>query len=278
MTLLDAGSQALPLAGRRVVVLGAAGEVGEGLVHNLMSFGADVIAVSRSAERLAALQRVLDTIRGDPAPAGSVAMHLGDVGHEAGALQLRDDLLAKDGSFDAVVASLGGWRQGPTLTNTTLTSWSETLDQSLTAHFLAARSLLPVIADRVGASYTLINGGAALRAVPGAGAMCVSAAGQRMLAEALATEHRDRAVRVNALLLDAYVRTRSRPTMRGGTISADDVGTYAAYLVSTAAKDVDGEIVVLDHPRGVLGLPTPFGRTAISDTRSTGRADRSTLT
>lgn len=244
----------LPLTGRRIVVLGAAGEVGEGLVRQLARHGAHVVAVSRSAERLAALHEALrDT------SSGSITTHVGDVGHEESAMRLRDGLLARDEPFDAVVASLGGWRQGPPLTNTPLAAWHETLDQSLTAHFLAARALLPVIADREGASYTLINGGAALRAVPGAGAMCVSAAGQRMLAEALAVEHRERAVRVNALLLASFVRTRSRPTTPGETISADDVGTYAAYLASDAAREVHGATVVFEHPRALEGLPAPFG-------------------
>lgn len=250
-------SATLPLSGRTIVVLGAAGEVGEGIVHQMARHGADVIAVSRSADRLLQLQHVLASVA---APfAGSVATHVGDVGHEDAAMTLREGLLARHGSFDAVVASLGGWRQGPAVTDTPLSVWRETLDQSLTAHFLGARALLPVLANRDGASYTMINGGAALRAVPGAGAMCVSAAAQRMLAEALATEHHTRAVRINALLLNAVVRTRSRSVAPPGTISADDVGTYASYLASGVARDVRGTTIVLQHPDEVRQLPAPFG-------------------
>ncbi|HYW30917.1 MAG TPA: SDR family oxidoreductase [Gemmatimonas sp.] len=261
MSTPPAAARQLPLAERTVVVLGAAGDVGEGLVRQLARLGAHVIGVSRSAERLERLQRALDESRTHEQD-GSVTTVVGDVGHEDAAMALRDRLLTDHGAFDAVVASLGGWRQGPAVTDTPLAVWKEVLDQSLTAHFLAARALLPVIADRAGASYTMVNGGAALRAVPGAGAMCVSAAAQRMLAESLAAEHGGRAVRVNALLLNALVLTRTRPSAPMDTISADDVGIHAAYLASHAASHIDGATVVLDHPRVVRALPMPFGESA----------------
>jgi len=258
MNTPDATLVTLPLSGRTVVVLGAAGDVGEGLVRQLSRLGAHVIGVSRSPERLERLQRTHDDLRA-AGHVGSLTAMVGDVGHEDAAMALRDRLLSDQRTFDAVVASLGGWRQGALVTETPLAVWREVFDQSLTAHFLAARALLPVIADRVGASYTMVNGGASLRAVPGAGAMCVSAAAQRMLAESLAVEHRGRPVRINALLLDAPVLTRSRPRAPMETISADDVGAYVAYLASHAANQIDGTTIVLDHPRVVRALPFPFG-------------------
>ncbi len=260
-----------PLSERRVVVLGAAGEVGEGLVRRLRAFGAYVVAVSRAPARLARLQDAPPP-GGDRRRPGALATQLGDVGHEDGAMRLRDDLLARHGPLDAVVASLGGWRQGAGVTDTPLDAWRETLDQSLTAHFLAARALLPVIADRPGASYTLINGGAALHPVPGAGAMCVSAAGQLMLAHVLAAEYGGRAVRVNALVLGTPVRTRSRPVGPEAWITADDAGTHAAYLTSDAAAAVRGATVVLDDPHAGRDLPPPFGSRGVAAARPAGAA------
>jgi NAD(P)-dependent dehydrogenase (short-subunit alcohol dehydrogenase family) len=258
-----------PLAGRRVVVLGAAGEVGEGVVRRLRAFGAHVIAVSRAADRLARLERAAMLETGGHGP-GTLATQVGDVGREDGAMRLRETMAARHGPLDAVIASLGGWRQGPAVTDTPWDAWREALDQSLTAHVLAVRALLPVLADRAGASYTLINGGAALHPVPGAGAMCVSAAGQLMLAHVLAAEHRGRAVRVNTLVLSTPVRTRSRPVGREEWISADDAGTHAAYLASDAAAAVRGATVVLDHPNATRDLPPPFGSSGGAEARPGG--------
>jgi NAD(P)-dependent dehydrogenase (short-subunit alcohol dehydrogenase family) len=235
-------------------------------VRRLHAFGADVVAVSRARERLARLEQSITEQGGRPH--GTVTTQVGDVGHEPGAARLLRDLLADGRPFDAVVASIGGWRQGPGVTETPVETWREVLDQSLTPHFLAARALLPALADRAGATYTFVNGGGALHPVPGAGAICVSAAAQLMLAAVLASEYEGRAVRVNALVLGTPVRTRSRPAGPDGWISADEAGSYAAYLASDRARAVRGATVRLDHPRALDTLPTPFGRRPVNDATS----------
>lgn len=47
-----------------------------------------------------------------------------------------------------------------------------------TAHFVVAKTFLPDLAGRPGASYTFIDGGAGLMPIPGSGPISVSAAGE----------------------------------------------------------------------------------------------------
>jgi hypothetical protein len=66
-----------------------------------------------------------------------------------------------------------------------------------------------------------------------------------MLMRVLAAEHRDRAVRINTLLLATLVHTRSRPDGPPGSISADDAGAHAVRLLDGDAR---GETVIVPAP------------------------------
>lgn len=127
------------------------------------------------------------------------------------------------------------------------------MDNSLTAHFIAARTFLPTIAKTPGSSYTLINGGAAMHPVPGAGPVSVSAAAQLMLGNALATEHQDQPVRINNLLLATPVKTRSRGQTPPDWISADDAGRYCVAL---ALGDTNGETIIFNNSDQIPSVGT----------------------
>jgi NAD(P)-dependent dehydrogenase (short-subunit alcohol dehydrogenase family) len=241
------------LEGRHVVVLGAAGEVGEGIVRRLLAHAARVTAVSRSAERLDALRTRLAS----GATPERLALLAADIDSSARNARTRE-ALASLGTVDGVVASLGGWRQGAPVVDTPPERWHEAIEQSLTAHYHAARLFLPLLAARSDASYVLVNGGGALQPVPGAGAMCVSAAAQLMLKDVLALEHRRSNVRINTLLLATPVRTRSRPAGMPGWLTAADAGEWASYLVS-ARSPHRGETIVVGDEQQSSRLPAPFG-------------------
>ncbi|HYW50442.1 MAG TPA: SDR family NAD(P)-dependent oxidoreductase [Gemmatimonadaceae bacterium] len=246
----------LPLQGRHLLVLGAAGEIGESLVAECMAMGAVVTAMSRSAERLETLRgRLVSDARLSARVDESFKPLVAALDTEADSDALRESASAASRPIDGVIASLGGWRQGAAVTATSLDGWREVLDQSLTAHFLAARALLPVLADRAGASYCFVNGGAALSPAPGAGPMCVSAAGQLMLMRALAVEHARAAVRVNALVLSTPVLSRSRPTGPASWLTAGGVGQYAARLASEEGASVRGHVIPLNSVRDLEWLP-----------------------
>lgn len=227
----------MTLHGKTVLIPGGAGEVGEGLVRAFLNEGATVIVPSRSREKLDALRESLS----EP---NSLITKTADVGTANGAALLRDWIADEVGPLDAVVASLGGWWQGRPLTDVSLDIWHEVLDMGLTTHFTVARTFIPVLTGRSGASYTFINGAAGLNPIPGAGPLSVSAAGQIMLKDVMAAENDT--VRINTLVLATPVRTRSRPDGEDGWLTADDAGAYAVYLASDAARDMHGESIVFE--------------------------------
>lgn len=237
----------MDLEGRTVLVAGGTGEVGEGIVRALLQRQARVVVPSRATERLQQLRERLDagpelvTISGDP-------------GATDGATDLARRAEEVAGPLDAVVVAIGRWTSGPPLIEVDDATWRRVLDGGVGAHFVTARTLLPLIADRPGASYTLINGSGATDPVPGSGPANVSAAGQLMLGRVLARELRERPVRINTLLVDTPVATRSRERVKPEWLTADEVGRYVAWLISEAAGDVDGQVITFgsreDLPAG----------------------------
>jgi hypothetical protein len=114
----------------------------------------------------------------------------------------------------------------------------------LTTHFNVAKTFIPELAGRPGASYTFINGAAGLSPIPGAGPLSISSAGQFMLKDVMAAENET--VRINTLVLATPVRTRSRPDGEETWLTADDAGAYAVYLASDAATDKHGDTIVFE--------------------------------
>ncbi len=219
-----------------VLVAGGAGEVGEGITRQFLHAGAIVVVPSRSPEKLDALQFRLGGLAEQ-----LVVLH-GDIGTPGGAAAICDLLVDEVGPLHHVVASLGRWWQGSPLTTVPLDLWQRLLDASLTAHFITARTFLPLLADSRG-SYTLINGAGALQPVSLAGPVSISAAAQLMLGQVLAAENRDAGVRVNSLVLATSIATRSRRAPRPEWLTADDVGAYCVHL---AGSEREGEMVVLE--------------------------------
>ncbi len=237
------------LDGQRILVAGGAGEVGAGIVRQLLAVGAQVIVPSRSEQRLTELRSLLD-------PNTHARLHtwVADLGTLEGALAFRAQLERELGQPQHVVASLGGWWQGQPLVDVRLDLWQRLLDNSLTAHFITAKVFLPPLADTAGSSYTLINGGGALNPVPTAGPISISAAGQLMLQRVLAAEHHHQPVRINALVLATPVITRSRPDGPASWLSADDAGRYCVYLASAAASSVRGQTIIFAKAAELPGV------------------------
>lgn len=228
------------LDGKNALVIGGAGEVGEGIVRQFLNAGATVVVPSRSQYRLEELKQNLK---------GCDQTHLITVqagcGTEAGAMDLYDFIVDELSYLDIVVASIGGWWQGEPLLDVSLRLWNQLLENSLTAHFVAAKTFLPLLAEGNGGHYIMLNGGAALKIIPNAGPISISAAAQLTLKDVFVEEMRDTKVTINTLLINTPIVTRSRNIPKPHWLTADEVGLYTAYLVSDALETIHGETIIL---------------------------------
>ncbi len=225
------------LADKIALIAGGAGQVGEGIVREFLREGATVVVPSRSKDKLALLPQ-----------SPNLRTIVSDISSVAGAESVRNRILDEFGRLDCVVASIGSWWQGPGLIDVPLNDWKQIIDDRLTSHFIAASTFLPVLHRAHGASYTMLNGGAAEAPVPHSGPVSIMAAAQLMMKDVLVVEQRDNSVRINTLLIQAYVITRDHPDGDRNQLSADHVGAYCAYLASEEAASIHGQTIRLRSP------------------------------
>ncbi len=138
-----------------VVIAGATGVVGSGATKKYLSEGSTVVAVSRSASKLAALKAQLG--------APQLLTAVGDFTSEADAQATHAAVKAALGgrAIDHVLAAIGFVTVDQAATRTSLASFRGALDGGLFNTFLAAKVFLPELKDRVGSSFTMVSGGLA---------------------------------------------------------------------------------------------------------------------
>lgn len=241
---------------RTVLVAGAAGGVGEGIVRALLADGElRVVATSRDPGRLALLEQRVGGAAGNGAggQAGRLVSIAGDAGDPAGAAAIAARVRAEFGPLAVAIASLGaGWWEGPPLLETEPAAWDTVMREMLTTHFVFARTFVPELLRAPGGLYLGIGGGAAFHPMPGASIVSVAAAAQLMLTRALATELRGAEVRIAELAVNGPIHTRESAGFADPAwITADDVGGVVAELVREGRTTwprtrTEGPVVVMD--------------------------------
>lgn len=212
-------------AGRRFLVAGGTGDLGSAIVSVLLSRGVQVFVPARSAAKGERLRR---EVLGE-----QLVIVEGDIGTVQGAVNVADQLKAH-GPLDGVVASLGGWWQGPPLLEVDPVDWDAIIAGNLTTHFAAARAFTPLLGE--GGAYVQILGAAAEYPVPGSGLVSVTAAGVAMMGKVIAAEQAAPGVHFRQIMIASIVATRSRDVIDPAWVTAEEVGRIVADVMNDPAR------------------------------------------
>lgn len=185
------------------VVPGGTGGVGEGIVRALLKNGYTVVVPTRTTSKAEQLQAYVADLG-----SGRLLTYPGSVSTEESATELKRYLHEEFKQIDLVVASLGGWHQGYPVHEYPFTAWNRILNDNLTAHFLAIKSLVPLLNPEAG-FYFHINGFSAEETYPLAGPLAMAAAAQKSLILTLSKELEHTNIRVHELILGP-IKTRDR--------------------------------------------------------------------
>lgn len=224
------------LSGRRVLIPGGTGAVGEGVVRRYLAAGAEVVVPSRSSAKAEEFRRML----GD---AATDRLHL--VVHDYTTFSGAKDLVAQMrgdlGGVDDVVAPIGGWWAGKRLWEIDEADWQAAFVGLATAHVAVLRAVLPVLSPQ--GAYTVIIGDSATWPVPGSGLVSMEQAVLLMM-QRVAVAELGGEKRVFAFVLGP-VSTRLG---HGGQVTADQVGDVA---VAVSASTLPGREIPLHGPAEV---------------------------
>ncbi|MGL4630457.1 MAG: SDR family oxidoreductase [Leadbetterella sp.] len=224
------------LTGKVAVVLGGTGGVGEGIVRAFLQADATVVVPSRSDAKLNDLATYLSDIT-----TGKLVTFSGSVNTEESALSLSNYLHQNYKSIDIVVASIGGWKQGFPVYSYPMKDWLEILNNGLTAHFLAIKTLIPMLHPETG-HYFHINGFGSEEVVPMAGPVTMTAAAQKSLILTLATEVNRTGIRVYELILGP-MKTRDRLSRSHGQPDWYYPEEIGQYIVKQAHEPTQHDVI-----------------------------------
>ena len=185
-----------------VLVLGAGGTVGFGVVGALLEAGSPVLALGRDGMRMQALA---EHFADEPA---LELMTSDGISTDAAAANLVTQLRMRRRPLRAVFASLASPLESGRLLDRPAEFLGEKLQLDLIPHLAAARHLIPLLAEHDGtANYILMGGPHAERGWAGYGHASITSAALRMLANVLHEEAHALGVRVQMLAVSQPVCT-----------------------------------------------------------------------
>lgn len=215
-----------------VVVLGASGTVGSGVVGALLEAGSPVLAIGRDGPRMSALAKhYADEPALEVLTTGCI---VSDEDAAALAARLRD----RQRPLRAVFASLASPLESGRLLDKPADFLRRKLEFDLVPHLAAARYLIPLLGEQEGtAHYVLIGGPHAERGWAGYGHASIAAAALRMLANVLHEEAHALGVRVQMLSVDKPLTTPdNQRNACADWPSALAVGRHAVSLLTRNEK------------------------------------------
>ena len=232
------------MAERTVLVIGATGDVGQGIVRAVLGRRWTAIAAGRSMDRLA------ETFAGQP---GSDRLHLcaGSLESEESTAALWEAASTAAGSVDTVVVSVNAPQRVVPLAELPAPELADLLGANLVTHFNAAKVLRP----RLPASglYLGIGGGMADLVIPGNVHASIVQAGLRMMYRGFAREQKDGAALRELMIVSMVNGQKKRAVARPEWVTDDDIGAHVCAII--AAPDLFPGPILQLRSRDQAGQP-----------------------
>jgi NAD(P)-dependent dehydrogenase (short-subunit alcohol dehydrogenase family) len=246
------------LAGRRILITGAAKGIGLASVARFLAEGASLAALDRDETALAAMRSCFDgakirILKADVADPAAVAAAIADGAHALGGL---------DGVVNAAGLDLVADIEAMALTD-----WNRLLAVNLTGPMLVMQAAFPHLRAAAGGTIVNVSSGAGLSPLKHRTAYCASKAGLQMASKALAMEAAEFGIRVNVVCpgavetglfrsgIDAsadphaaYETVRARYALQR-IAAPEEIAAAILWLTSGESSYVTGTAIAVDGGR-----------------------------
>ncbi|OLD16424.1 MAG: short-chain dehydrogenase [Acidobacteriales bacterium 13_1_40CM_3_55_5] len=225
-------------SGKSVIVAGGTGGLGGAVSLAFRGEGAKVAVTYRS-------QKEFDALRSAAGPnSSSLEGHRVEVTDEAVVRVLIDEVLAKHGSLDALVNSVGGYAGGVNLWETDPKLFDQMFALNMRSGYVLARATVPVMLKQGHGAIVNIASKAAVDHAAGAAAYAASKAGAVAMMDSLAAELKGTGVRVNSILPSIIDTEINRKVMPKADFAKwpkpEDIARVILFLCSDQAKLIHG--------------------------------------
>lgn len=177
---------------KRALITGASSGIGKETALALASSGIEVALVSRSVEKLAAVE---NTVVKAGVKAKSYVVDLANLSQVQEKMR---QIVLDFGNIDILVNN-AGMGYTATLSETPLSDWQQVIDLNLTSVFECIKGILPSMREQNRGTIINVASIAGKQAFANWGAYSVSKAGVIALSQALAQEERANGIRVTAI-------------------------------------------------------------------------------
>ena len=236
------------------IITGSSRGIGRAIAEAMASLGAAVVVSSRKTE---GCEPVAEAIRSNGGKAAAIACN---VSRKAEVEALVAQSLQRFGRIDILVCNAAvNPAYGP-LGELTDDAFDKIMGANVKSNLWLSNLVIPGMADRGGGAVIFISSIAGLRGSEVIGAYGMSKAADFALARNLAVEWGPRNVRVNCIAPgliktefaralwedEAAVKRRNARTPLRRIGQPEEIGAVAAFLASSAASFITGQIIVAD--------------------------------
>ena len=243
------------LSGKTALVTGASRGLGRAMALALAQAGADVALNARQAE---SLKETADEVR----RAGRKALiAAGDVGDEAKAKEIVEQVQAKLGRIDIFINNAGVWG-GSYLVRLDKEDWDRVVQTNLTGAFLMARAVGKLMLKQKSGKIINIASISGFKATPQSLAYAATKAGVIQMTRVMALELGPAGVTVNAIapgffdtdMTKRYQEEGSKEALAAYTARIplrrrgrpEDLNGIVVFLASKGADHITGQTLVID--------------------------------
>ncbi len=127
--------------------------MGSGIVAELINAGAKCWVTARNENRLDQLKRLV------PEQLHSnLGFFKADLTKENECLQLKEEILNREGKLNHVVASIGGWRTDGLLGQLSVDNYQKAVQEMTLPHFVCYKTFAKLLSEKPNSTYTFIAG------------------------------------------------------------------------------------------------------------------------
>jgi NAD(P)-dependent dehydrogenase (short-subunit alcohol dehydrogenase family) len=224
----------IDLQNQVVLMSGASGGLGEGVVQAFLDAGAKVAGVARKWTA-------------DATSRPGFLPIVADLTQEQGCADAVKAVLARWSRLDAAVHLMGGFAGGTAVQATSVETWDQMMSVNLRSAFLFFRAALPPLLAAGRGRLLAVGSRPGFEPAAGLAAYSVSKAGLHALVKALAAENKDTGVTCNAVAPSTIETAANRAAMPQADASTwvrpAAIGELLVYLASDAARDINGALI-----------------------------------
>lgn len=220
-----------------VIVTGATGNLGGAVARAFQAAGAHLVLPDRGTGRV---EELFPDLANSP-------LHLlvdgVDVTDAAQVATLARQAFDRFGRIDALVNTVGGYKAGAPLHETSLETWDLMMDLNARSVFVTCSAVIPYMLQHNRGKIVNIGTRSALKAQGKDAAYSAAKSAVARLTESMAAEYKYQGIQVNAILPSALVSAEDLQADPTRGVTPDSVAQVILFLCSPAASIIHGALI-----------------------------------